>query len=83
MTEAGVVLSKLAVVRILASCVLLLSEFRPFRALHRTMTPTVKRVGVSESAHALPPRRPNPGGFPHFGRPLDAHGTQTPLGQIE
>jgi hypothetical protein len=62
---------------------LTLSKFRPFCALLNVVTSTVEGVVLSESAHALSPRRSNPGGFPHLGRPLDAHRTQTPLRQIE
>jgi hypothetical protein len=83
MTEAWVGGSEPSEVRVLGPCVLPLSEFRPFRTLLGAMTATVERVVLSESASALPPRRSNPGGFPHLGRPLDAHRTQAPRRQIE
>jgi hypothetical protein len=82
-TEARVAVANLAVVGILGPCVLPLSEFRPFRTLLSVVIPTVERVVFSESTHAFPPRRSTPGGFPHFGGPLDAHRPQTPLRQIE
>jgi hypothetical protein len=47
------------------------------------VTPTVERVVFSESAHTFSAGRSNPGGFPHFGRPLDADRPQAPLRQIE
>jgi hypothetical protein len=83
MAEARMVHSKLSVVGVIGPCVLPLSEFRPFRTLLSAVSPTVEWVVFSESTHAFPPRRSNPGGIPHFGRPLDAHRTQTPLRQIE
>jgi hypothetical protein len=83
MTEARVGGSELSVVGVLGPCVLPLSEFRPFRTLLSAVTPTVEHVVLGESTNALPPRRSNLGGFPHLGRPLDAHRTQAPLRQIE
>src|SRR5262245_35477205 len=70
MTEARVSGSELSVVGVLGPCVLPLSEFRPFRTLLGAVTATVEGVVLSESTRALPPRRSNPGGFPHLGRPL-------------
>jgi hypothetical protein len=75
--------SELSVVGVFGPCVLPLSEVRPFRTLLGAVTATVEGVILSESARALPPRRSNPGGFPHLGRPLDAHRTQAPQRQIE
>jgi hypothetical protein len=83
MTETRVVLAEPSVVGILGPGVLPRSEFRPFSALLSVVSPNVEWVFFGESTYAFSPSRPNPGGFPHFGRPLDAHRPQTALRQIE
>jgi hypothetical protein len=82
-TKARVGSPELSVVGVLGPSVLSLSKFRPFRTLLNAVSPTVEGVFVSESTNALPPSRSNPGGFPHLGRPLNAHRTQAPQRQIE
>jgi hypothetical protein len=83
MAEARVMLPEPSVVGILGPRIRPFAQFRPSRALLGVVTPTVERIVFSESTHAFPTGRSNPGSFPHFYRPHDPHRTQTPLRQIE
>jgi hypothetical protein len=78
-----VILTELSVVGVVRPAVAPLPKLRPFRTLRGTVAATVEGVIFSESAHAFPTRRSNPGCLPHFGRPFNPHRTQTALRQIE
>lgn len=82
-TETWMAGTKLSEIRVVASYVLTLPSLRPFRTLLSVVGPTVEGVLFREPAHAFTARRSNPGGFPHLGRPLDAHRPQTSPRQIE
>jgi hypothetical protein len=45
--------------------------------------PTVEGIVFGKSTYAFSASRPDPGRFPHFGRPFDAHRTKTALRQIQ